>query len=102
MPGSGSWIIIQDYSASPTATFVGNGTTSYRFEVDTHASGNGNASYDSYTEVDYSYSTSGVCPGGDAVCDLSVCANLTNNASFCGACGTACAIGHSCIASACN
>jgi hypothetical protein len=102
MPAGGSWVIFQDYSPSTTANFIGDSTSTYRFEIDTHASGNGNASYDSWTEVDYAYTSPGACPGGDSVCDGSVCADLTSDPAFCGSCSTACASGQTCVSSACK
>ena len=93
-PSGGVWQKFQDWSTNATASFIGSDSSGgYRFEVDTVAQGNGNASYDSWTEVDYGYAASGSCPTGYTTCDVSVCA--------CGACGNVCLASQTCNSGAC-
>jgi hypothetical protein len=93
-PPGGTWQLLQDWSTNASAGFIGSDDSAgYRFEVDTVAQGNGNPSYDAWTEVDYGYSGPGSCPTGYTTCDLSVCS--------CGACGQVCTATQTCNAAVC-
>ncbi len=45
---------------------------------------------------------SGVCPMGTVACGMSGCVDLASNNSHCGACGTVCPAGQSCLARSCQ
>jgi hypothetical protein len=92
-PNMGQWEILQDWSDSAAANFVGNDSTvysdghpDYRFEVDVRATGNGNSSYDAWTEVDYNYASPGSCPSGDTICNKTECIDTSTDPENCGGC----------------
>jgi hypothetical protein len=93
-PNGGVWQLYQDWSTSATASFIGSdATAAYSLEIDTVAQGNGNTGYDSWTEIEYQYASSGACPTGYTTCDVSVCS--------CGACGAICSATQTCSSGTC-